>query len=177
MGAPVVGKAVKRDRFLRRHKLLLIIALLASAYMLGSCADRTPDTGFSKHGGFDRVGMILWADRTMFEEGESIELRFTVINDGDEGIVIEPDRGPVMDISLRFDPLTGFPEIHWSDGRKMTPDMERLELGPGESKSIEMTWVADYSSCFPVAVVGTLRTKRRTQTEGFNLHLKGCLGF
>ncbi len=29
----------------------------------------------------------------------------------------------------------------WSEGRQITPEMRKLELGPGESKTIEMTWI------------------------------------
>ena len=95
--------------------------------------------------GYQNFGLEVWVSQEPASVGEPIDLVFTVKNDGDEVEIIEIDEDPVMDILVgQGDHYER--EVWWSDGREITPEMRRLELAPGESKTIEMTWVPIGSS-------------------------------
>ena len=92
--------------------------------------------------GIGNLGIAISADRRYVDAGEPVRIRFTVINRGDETEVIESEEGPIMDILVRHrSGSTDLTRDWWSEDRQITPEMRRLELGPGESKTIEMTWV------------------------------------
>jgi len=59
-----------------------------------------------------------------------------------------------MDIEVGY---SGQTIMRWSDGEEPTPDLNRLELAPGASKTIVMTWVpAPEWKGYPVYVQGLL---------------------
>lgn len=101
----------------------------------------------------------LWTSRYGLSVGESVDIRFTVENVGKKTKVIELADRPVMDISIGFRTMGGDQvRIRRSDGREMTPELTRLVLEPGESKTIEMTWVPDERAMNVAAgVAGVLR--------------------
>ncbi len=80
----------------------------------------------------------IWASSDCVQPGDTIKLRATVTNKGTADQVVELSDQPVLDIVIR----NQGPSIRWSDGKSLTPDLTRLELKPGESKSIEMEWKA-----------------------------------
>ena len=65
---------------------------------------------------------------------------------------------------------------YWSDGREITADMRRLELGPGESKTIEMTWIAEGSSFTGADIFGILKDEHRDYKVGISLCIDSCGG-
>jgi len=102
--------------------------------------------------------LTLWVSRSLPKVGQPLEIRFTVENPTDQTEVIQLDekQGPVMDTCIGFGSADMTIEC-WSDGREITPEMRRLELAPGESKTIEMTWVPDKKADgYPVSVNGIL---------------------
>ena len=123
----------------------------------------------------------LWVSQERASVGESIDLVFTVKNVGDETEVIEIDDGPVMDILVgQGDHYEQ--EVYWSDGREITPEMRRLELAPGESKTIEMAWVpigrtdgADASDAIASGIF-YMKKKPSGEWERFPVHIIFCVG-
>ena len=127
-----------------KYKLFLLSILLIAAASLVSC-NLLSSKPKRKVGGQGGLRLELWASKERASVGESIDIVFTVKNVGDETEVIEIDDEPVMDILVRQG-SDYKREAWWSDGREVTPEMRRLELAPGESKTIEMTWVPIDSS-------------------------------
>jgi hypothetical protein len=65
-----------------------------------------------------------------------------VVNHWDETEVLESEEKPILDIMVRYQPgLTDVIRDWCSEGREITPEMRKLKLGPGESRTIEMTWI------------------------------------
>jgi len=52
--------------------------------------------------------------------------------------VIDSKDQPVLDIVISLSNS----QVRWSDGKPLTRELTRLQLNPGESKTIEMDWVA-----------------------------------
>lgn len=125
--------------------------------MLGLVVGCIPSRAVATRTAYARVGGLalnLWTSRYGLSVGESVDIRFTVENIREKTRVIELADRPVMDISISFDDVP----IRWSDGREITPELTRLVLEPGESKTLEMTWVADERARnVLVGVAGVLR--------------------
>ena len=92
--------------------------------------------------GYNDLRIIISADRHKADGGDSVRIRFTVVNYGDEIQVLESEEKPILDIWVHYYDGAYEMEEWWSDGREITPEMKRLQLSPGESKTIEMTWIA-----------------------------------
>ncbi len=84
----------------------------------------------------------LWVSNECPSPGETVTLRATVTNKGAGPLTLELKDQPVLDI------VVGNPDhskLRWSSGKPLTLDLTRLELKPGESKTIEMQWQVDAS--------------------------------
>ena len=120
------------------YRIALVVWMLV---LLMGCASSPSPT--SRTDGIDIGGTLLveaWASADCVKLGQTVHLRTTVTNKGARHQVIELNEKPVLDIVI------GNPEKsekRWSAGRVLTPDQKRLDLAPGESKSIEMDWVAE----------------------------------
>jgi len=104
-------------------------------------------------------------------------IRYTVenIRDQTEVIQLEEKQEPVMDIQILFGPGGDITKLYWSDGQEITPEMRRLELAPGESKIIEMTWVPDQKADgYPVWVSGILHREHRYQDASVMICVGRC---
>lgn len=78
--------------------------------------------------------------------GQPLLIRLTAHNAGKELAVFQTTSKPVLDISIgatRPAEDKALPGLRWSDGKELTPELTRLELKPGESKTIELTWMPD----------------------------------
>ncbi len=110
------------------------------------------------YGGFNDISLRISADRRYTDAGEPVRIRFTAINVGDIGVSFESEEGPIMDILVRYNP-GGRDVIRdwWSEGHQITPKMNSFELAPGESRTIEMTWIPpDRIYSQPVGLRGIL---------------------
>jgi len=65
-------------------------------------------------------------------------LRATVTNKTSKTQTFETTDVPVLDLLVAY----GKGAQRWSDGKPLTPDLTHLELQPGQSKTIEMDWIA-----------------------------------
>ncbi len=79
----------------------------------------------------------VWASSDCTKPGDNIKIRATVTNKGTRTQVIDLGDRPVLDIVIDHQGQT----VRWSDGKPLTTDLTRLELKPGESKTIKMDWV------------------------------------
>jgi len=108
---------------------------------------------------------------------QPVKIRYTVDNFADqiEVIQLEEKQEPIMDIRIHFGPLGGITTIYWSDGREITPEMRRLELAPGESKTIEMTWVPDKRATNNIVwISGMLNREQRSQHVSIDICVGSC---
>ncbi len=116
-----------------RRFITLALAILAS--LLVGCSKPVSSTSA---GSLDQPFSVeTWASSDCVQPGEKIKLRSTVTNLGSGTLQVELTGQPVLDIWLSSGTTV---LARWSDGRPLGPDLERLELKPGESKIIEMDW-------------------------------------
>ncbi|MBI4786654.1 MAG: hypothetical protein HY782_06370 [Chloroflexi bacterium] len=146
--------------------LMLIIALVG-------CSRQSKPV--SSTSGVDFITVEMWASSDCVQPGETVVLRATATNKGSRVEVIELRDRPVLDIVVG-DRDRVF--RRWSDSKPLTTDLTRLELGPGESKTIEMGWVPDPSIQGAVAVSAhfTYSAKFPPQLPGFTIGVKYCTG-
>ena len=116
--------------------------LLLPALLLASCGPNFPNTDAW---GVGNLRLDVWVNTTQAQVGTTIQIRYRVTNTGDEPEIIELADRPVMDISIRFESQVTHEHIviRWSDGREVTDDLRRLVWEPGETKTLEMTWIVD----------------------------------
>jgi len=140
--------------------MVVLATLLTGCFLFDG---REPKTATNGYGDLE---LRLWISRDKPRVGQPVDIQFTVINHGTARWVIELPEASVMDI--RVSTGAGIPRpIYWSDGREITPEMRRLELAPGESKTIEMTWVPStddkYATATPIG--GILRLQEGGTAE------------
>jgi len=86
--------------------------------------------------------VTMWTSSTCVQPGDTVQLRATVENHGSQTEIMEVKNKPVLDIFISSPGHPGGYLAHWSDGKSLTSDLTHLELKGGESKTIEMDWVA-----------------------------------
>lgn len=82
------------------------------------------------------IGVELWASSDCVQPGETVKLRATATNRGAQTFSVELANSPVFDLVVK----TAGKTVRWSDGKPLTPELTRLELKPGASKTIQMDW-------------------------------------
>ncbi len=122
-----------------RHYSWLVLIFVA--VFLAGCLPSGPVSQSDGVHGAENYTVRIWASTDCPSDNQTITVRARVTNDGPQTEVAQSDDEPVLDILVT--PLgTGNEEvpgtIRWSDGKSLTPDLTRLELKPGESKSIEL---------------------------------------
>lgn len=147
--------------------IIIILASLANCSLFGGPESNTGSDGY--------LGLILWVSRSLPRVGEPVKIRYTVENDGNrtEVIELEEKQGPVMDISIHFGAGSDWTTLYWSDRREITPEMRKLELAPGESKIIEMTWMPDETAEGYIVSVQSILNREQSRQ-----HVSGdiCVG-
>jgi len=149
---------------------MIIAALLTSCGLLWG----RPKSNATTDGIF---GLTLWVSRGRTSVGQPVQIRYTVKNTTDrtEVIQLEEKQEPVMDIAIHLGPSGDWTTLYWSDGREITPEMRRLELAPGESKTIEMTWVPDKRATNEsVRISGILNRERMHQDVSVDVCVGTC---
>jgi len=151
----------------------LFLSLLLSLLAVG-CGIPHPESHRSQRG--DLV-LEVWVDRHWVNVGGTVNIRFTVENFGQESKVFELKDQSVMDIRVHFQRLDGTRVYaYWCESQPLTSEMRRLELGPGESKSITMQWVApEEADTLTVDIGGILReSEKEDRWHGTGLSI--CVG-
>ena len=119
----------------------IILPMFVLALGLVGCGFHVPhpETTSSVVGiGGGPIVVDMWANDNLVQPGETVKFRATVTNKTSEIFLIDLKDQPVLDIVTK----SGGQVIRWSDGKALTSDLTHLELKPGESKTIEMDYVA-----------------------------------
>ncbi len=111
----------------------LIFTLSVLSVILLGCLSKPVSSSRVAEG----IVVEIWASNSCTQPGDVIKLRATVTNNGTTPHIVELRDQPVFDITVGNQGSV----VHWSDGKPLTSDLTRLELKPGESKSIEMNWI------------------------------------
>jgi len=160
------------------HRVAVTVAMLG---LLVSCIPSRAVPTRTAYARVHDLTLNLWTSRYGLDVGESVDIRFTVENVGEKTKVIELADRPVMDISIGFGTHPGVDpvRIRWSGGREITPELTRLVLEPGESKTIEMTWVPDEKAKNELAgVAGGLRygeADYQVKSAAVSICIEACL--
>lgn len=116
-------------------------SLILFALLLSSCLHNA----VSSSGVGGNIGVNMWVSSNCVQPGDTVHLRATATNLGKRTWIVDLKDQPVFDIVLEYDTVVGRRKIRWSDG-KLLSDLTRLELEPGESKTIQMDWIPDQSA-------------------------------
>ncbi len=103
----------------------------------------------SSTGGVGDLRVMVEASTNCTNRGDIVTLRASVVNEGPETFAVELKDRPVLNLCIGDYP--GYSKC-WADGRALTSDLTRLQLKQGESKAIEMKWVAELAGSYAVAV-------------------------
>lgn len=156
---------------------LVLLWLFISLVVLTSCVGPSfPNRNTNLLGS----GLLLeiWVNTTDAEVGTPIQIRYTVTHTGDQTRVVELADRPVMDIVISFQSWQTQQRTvtRWSDGQEITEELRRMSWEPGESKTLEMTWVVpELADDTTVRVGGTLRFGER-EGESTGAGVTICVG-
>lgn len=114
-----------------RPLIFILIALCVALTQTGC------DVGLRHTASYNYLLLELHSNRSQAKVDESIHVRFTVTNTGQQSTVVESQDTPVMDIVAGV--TVDGKLLTWSS---QNPNMvaHRLEWKPGESKVIELVW-------------------------------------
>jgi len=154
--------------------ILMLISLLACLLM--GCVQRQ----VSGKAVVDNLVLELQVSDRCPNYGETVTIRATVTNRDSRPFIVELKDRPLLDISIGYSYSTPSETlIRWSDGKPLTSELTRLELEPGESKSVEMAWVVPTGIGF-AGVSATVYYDDRSldNSIGVNLSLTpaNCIG-
>ncbi|CAG0972781.1 hypothetical protein ANRL3_01608 [Anaerolineae bacterium] len=112
--------------------IILILMVLGVILAPSAC-----DSGLRQTAGIDHLLLTVSSDRSRVKVGDSVQIRFTITNTGQQPIVVESNDRPVLDILVA--PAGGDVIRSWS---AENPDKvsHRIEWKPGESKVLELGW-------------------------------------
>lgn len=146
------------------RRLWQAISVLILPLALFGCID----FGQTAQRGSNLFSVTLYSSKRCAAPNEVLTLRATVTNKTNETRVIElPDR-PVFDIVIGN--ADAADAIRWSDGKPLA-EVNRLELGPGESKSIEINWVSDGITHVGAVFISDARSPDNVMFPGFIIPL------
>jgi len=117
-----------------RQWVQVTLVMILVIYTQVACFEK----GLSDRAPYGDLGLFFESNRSQARVGEPMQMRFSVINHGNQPTVIESPDTPVMDIVVQ---VVGGPDVFtWSS---QNPDKitHRLEWKPGESKTIELVWI------------------------------------
>lgn len=116
--------------------------------------------------------VTIWLSQRCPDYGETVTLRATVTHRDLRPLVVELKDQPVFDI------VVGYPEVaRWSEGKPLTPDLTRIELKPGQSKTIEMQWVATGPSRAYALFIDDPRYPDDPVDTNFFIYVGNCPGW
>ncbi len=121
-----------------RIKPIIIATAIIFGLLLMGCL-QGPRPPMSNSSVMSNLAVTVWISNPCVQPGDKVHLRATVSNHGLQTEVMDLKDKPVLDIVISLD--NG--EVRWSDGKPLTPELTQLELKPGETKTIEMDWVAN----------------------------------
>ena len=125
-----------RYAFCSKFRVLIAIGLLV---MEVACASDGRAV-LSDTAVYNNLVLKIEANRSQIRAGDSVQIRFTITNDGKQPVTIESTDIPVLDITVR-DFKSKQLLLSWAT---QNPDKVsyRVEWKPGESKVLELVWTA-----------------------------------
>ncbi len=117
---------------------LLLIVVLASALLavclLVACGGSAePEENCAEgHDPRNTRTLRICTDKVVYDFGEPVYITFTVTNVSDQSLTWDSGDRAAMDICVR--------DECWSDEQELTPDLTRVTLEPGESRTLEWVW-------------------------------------
>ena len=112
---------------MNRNNWLLVILVLV---LLAACGPR--ENCMAGHDPLSTHQMRICADKEKYDFGAPIHVTFTVTNISDQPLVLDGGDEAAIDINVKGE--------HWSSERELTPDLTRVTLDPGESRTLEWVW-------------------------------------
>lgn len=123
----------KLPRAIAISSLLLMVLSLSSCILLNANETRGTASG-------SKWLVQIWSSKRCADPGDILTVRATVTNTNSQTMrTVKLENQPVLDMVI----TNGTKTARWSDGQVPTPDWNYLELRPNESKTIEMTWLAE----------------------------------
>ena len=113
--------------------IVLLTSLLAIFALAGCMHSPVSNTASGSPWGIE-----VWASDQCPNKDETMTLRATVTNNGSFSQSVLTQDHPVFDLLIH----NGAKIERWSDNQPLTPELTHLNLKPGESKKIEMQYVA-----------------------------------
>lgn len=123
---------VNKNRNAIFYSVVLVLLLFLTGCLNGPTSTTSGGTPFT---------VELWASAKCVKAGDTLTVRAIVTNHDSRTHLVELKDQPVLDLFIGYRTPTGSTSISWSNGKPLTIDLTRLELQPGQSKSIEMQWV------------------------------------
>jgi hypothetical protein len=114
---------------LMNRKTCFVLLALALP-LLNACEPR--ENCAEGHDPLNTHQMRICADKKEYDFGVPISITFTVTNVSDEPLTLDGGDQPALDIDVWRE--------HWSDGQELTPELTRVTLEPGESRTINWVW-------------------------------------
>lgn len=115
------------------------VLLLAGLGLMVACFPLL-DTGLSHASNYNSLVLKIQTNRSQIHVGESIKVHFSITNEGKHPAMIETHDKPVMDIIVQG---VESQEVWHSWSEQNPPKVSnRIEWQPGETKEIELLWVA-----------------------------------
>lgn len=160
----------------KRAKCTLPILFLLLAVILTSGCKSVP-TSTQRYRG--NIIVEVWSSAQCATVQQVVTLKATVRNQGDVPFEVEVPGQSVLDLEIRYPEMPSNQTIRWSDGKDITAGLTHLELGPGESKSIELQFTAPSTSGFGVSakVYDSVRSLEDPITAFMIIPVGGCPGF
>lgn len=153
-------------------KWLMAGTLLMMAALLAGCASTSWGNCDTSWEPSHVAEGTICTDRYQYKFGETVHIRFTVTNTSGKRLVLEPREGELaMDIYVDGG-YPDFVEMRWSEGRELGPEWIRLELEPGESRTIEWDVVPPERAFYNV-VGAWPRTSGRMAHVGVDIDYEG----
>lgn len=115
----------------------------------------------------------LWASKSCADYGEIVTIRATATNRDSRPLIVELKDQPVFDIIVGS-PVTR--RTRWSTGKPLTPDLTRLELMPGQSKTIEMQWIASEGEGVTARFIDNALYSDNPVNPNFFIYVGNCPG-
>jgi len=109
-----------------------LLALLLIAGTAAGCKPAEPEENCEGGVFFDEFELRLCTDKAEYSYSEMVYVHLTITNHSEETLEFDGGSEAAMDILER--------NIRWSDSQELTPELTRLVLAPGESRTIEWTW-------------------------------------
>lgn len=157
-----------------RHLFTLILIFLIATNVLLLTACRSKDSELTQSSGVDYLVLTTRTNHSRVKLGNSVQIQFTVINTGDQPVIIESKEWPVLDILVTTLP-SGNNIRTWSIENPAQVS-HRIEWQPGEAQTLTMIWSVSINDKLEsrFSILGLVNSDTRVlQRSGIVMCLEG----